>query len=73
MGHFERTFGAGANIDSIIDGYSKDYLRKQRRASHPQARTRNFSSFQEAAEWAKRNLGKSIVPAPGTDEFMIKA
>ena len=73
MGDFERTFGASADIDSIIDGYSRDYLREQRQASRPQARTKNFSSFQEAAEWAKRNPGRSIVRAPGTDEFIIKA
>lgn len=29
MGDFERTFGAGANLDSIIDGYSREYRREQ--------------------------------------------
>ncbi len=72
MGDFEDTFGAGANLDSIIDCYSRDYLREQRRPSRPQPRNNNFLSFQDAAEWAKKNPGKSIVRVPGTDEFMIK-
>lgn len=72
MGDFERTFGAGANADSIIDHYSKAYSRMTRRDAGLQSRAKNFSSFQDAAAWAKRNPGRSIVRVPGTDEFMIK-
>jgi len=30
MGDFERTFGAGANLDSIIGGFNRDHFREQR-------------------------------------------
>lgn len=72
MGDFERTFGAGANIESIMDGYSRDYKREQRGAYRAEPKSKTFSSFSEAAAWAKSNPGKIIVRVPGTDEFMVK-
>ena len=79
MGDFERTFGAGANLDSIIDGYSREYRREQRSSgsfSRPKptdADTKTFSSFQEAMSWAKSNPGKIITRIPGQEGFMVKS
>ncbi|WP_339934707.1 hypothetical protein [Vreelandella glaciei] len=85
MGDFERTFGAGANIESIIDGINRDYFREQRKGarSHSgsarggepklhQSGKQHFTSFQEAMAWAKRNPGKSITRSPDGEGFVEK-
>lgn len=69
MGDFERTFGAGADIDQIIEyfnraeGYGRSRYpvqspRNQKKRRNLQERT--FSSFQEASDWAKKNPGATI-------------
>ena len=79
MGDFERTFGAGANLDSIIDGYSREYRREQRSSgsfSKPKPTdtgAKTFPSFQEAMSWAKSNPGQTITRIPGQEGFMVKA
>lgn len=79
MGDFERTFGAGANLDSIIDGYSREYRREQSGSggfSMPKPKhvaPKTFQSFQEAISWAKSNPGQSITRIPGEEGFMVKA
>lgn len=78
MGDFERTFGAGANLDSIINGYSREYRREQNSSvGYPMSKpadtgTKTFSSFQEAVSWAKANPGQAITRIPGQEGFMIK-
>ena len=43
MGDFERTFGAGANLDSIIGGFNRDHFREQRSTrSSSTPRKKNF-------------------------------
>jgi hypothetical protein len=62
MGDFERTFGAGANIDSIISGFDRAHRAEQRHRDH-EARSsskKTFRTFKEAADWAKSNPGKSF-------------
>lgn len=73
MGDFERTFGAGANLDSIIDGFNRDHFREQRaiRSGSTGQRT-TFKTFQEASEWAKNNPGRSFSRIPGKDEFEVR-
>lgn len=81
MGDFERTFGAGANIESIIDGFNMSYFCEQRDTERTMRSRGNkldsqnsqtFSSFQEALAWAKANLGRAITRIPGGDGFMVK-
>lgn len=78
MGDFERTYGAGADIVSIIDGYSRDYLREQRNSSSFSMRVsaetgaKTFLSFREAIIWAKANPGQAIIRIPEGDGFMVK-
>ncbi|MBK3431955.1 MULTISPECIES: hypothetical protein [Pseudomonas] len=79
MGDFERTFGAGANLDSIIDGYNRDYRREQRssggfsKSRIDDKATKTFPSFQEAMSWAKANPGQVITRIPGQEGFMVKS
>ena len=54
MGDFEDVFGAGADADSIVDGYSKAY----NRASHV-----------EKANWFGRASAEKIEIAIAKDEF----
>lgn len=73
MGDFERTFGAGADLDSIIDGFNRDHFREQRQSNNrPAARKQTFKTFREASAWAKNNPGRSFGRVPGTDEFEPK-
>ena len=74
MGDFERTFGAGANVDSIIDGFNRDYLHEQRQSQREYHSTskRKFSSFQEALAWSKKNPGKTITRSPDGIGFIKK-
>ena len=70
MGDFERTFGAGADFDSIINGYNREYLQEGReRKTSPK---KVFSSFKEATAWAKANPGKSIIRAHNSEGFIEK-
>ncbi|WP_242879216.1 hypothetical protein [Stenotrophomonas maltophilia] len=73
MGDFERTFGAGANLDSIIGGFNRDHFREQRSTrSSSTPRKKTFKTFREASAWAKNNPGRSFGRVPGTDEFEPK-
>lgn len=78
MGDFERTFGAGANLDSIIDGYSREYRREQKssiaysKSPPTDTGTKTFLSYQEALSWAKANPGQAITRIPGQEGFMVK-
>ena len=56
MGDFEDVFGAGADADSIIDGYSNDY----NRANHV-----------EKANWFGNASAEKIEAAIAKDEFDI--
>lgn len=79
MGDFERTFGAGADLDSIIGGYNREYRQEQRSSggfSKPKSSdtsSKTFSSFQEAVSWAKANPGQAITRIPGQEGFMVKS
>lgn len=70
MGDFERTFGAGANFDAIINGYNREYLQEvgEKKTSSKMA----FASFKDAVAWAKSNPGKSIMRAPDGQGFIEK-
>lgn len=70
MGDFERTFGAGADFDAIINGYNREYLQEGREKKAKSKRV--FSSFREAADWAKANPGKSIMRASDGEGFIEK-
>lgn len=73
MGDFERTFGAGANLDSIIGGFNRDHFREQRSTrSSSTPRKRTFKTFREASDWAKKNPGRSFSRVSGQDEFESK-
>ncbi len=41
MGNFERTFGAGAKVESIIDGINRDYFREQRKGAGSHSGAKN--------------------------------
>lgn len=71
MGDFERTFGAGADVVSIIDGYSRSYIREQRqnRFKASQAK-KTFDTFEEASDWSKRNNGKMFTRSPDGNGFI---
>lgn len=45
MGDFERTFGAGADFDRIIDENNSEYFREDRRKTKNSKK--KFSSFQD--------------------------
>lgn len=60
MGDFERTFGAGADLDAIIDRFSRDHRAEQHRSQSKVSIKRYFSSFQEACVWAKSHPGKAF-------------
>lgn len=66
MGDFERTFGAGANIDSIINGINRNYFREQRQTRNEKSTSskNTFPSFQAAITWAKENPGRAITRSP---------
>ncbi len=70
MGDFERTFGAGADFDRIIDENNSEYFREDSR------KTKNskekFSSFQDALVSAKANPGKTIIRSPDGVGFIEK-
>lgn len=51
MGDFERTFGAGADFDRIIDKNNREYFREERQKTKNSKK--EFSSFQDALVWAK--------------------
>lgn len=70
MGDFERTFGAGADVVAIINGYNREYLQEERRSRLNSKR--EFNSFKEAVAWAKANPGKCIVRAPDGIGFIEK-
>ncbi|CNI62512.1 Uncharacterised protein [Yersinia pekkanenii] len=70
MGDFERTFGAGADFDGIIDGYNSEYLREERQKTKNSKK--EFSSFQDALVWAKANPGKTIIRSPDGVGFIEK-
>lgn len=70
MGDFERTFGAGADFDRILDGYNSEYLREERQKT--QNSKKEFSSFQDALAWAKANPGKTIIRSPDGVGFIEK-
>jgi ABC-type uncharacterized transport system YnjBCD substrate-binding protein len=70
MGDFERTFGAGADFDRIIDDYNSEYLREERKKT--QNSKKEFSSFQDALAWAKANPGKTIIKSPDGVGFIEK-
>lgn len=55
MGDFERTFGAGADFDRIIDENNSEYFREDRRKTKNSKK--KFSSFQDALVWAKAKEG----------------
>ncbi|MCX8265961.1 hypothetical protein, partial [Escherichia coli] len=70
MGDFERTFGAGADFDRIIDENNSEYFREDRRKT--KKFKKNFSSFQDALVWAKANPGKTIIRSPDGVGFIEK-
>jgi len=74
MGDFERTFGAGANIESIISGFDRDHRAEQRRWDREarSSRKRTFNTFQEAIDWAKSNPGKSFTRSTDGNGFVEK-
>lgn len=74
MGDFERTFGAGADFDAIVSGFSRDYQKEQRQLDREAraATKKSFSSFQEATVWAKNNPGRSFVRCPSGQGFVEK-
>ncbi|WP_143568377.1 hypothetical protein [Stenotrophomonas maltophilia] len=73
MGDFERTFGAGANLDSIIGGFNRSHFREQRATrSSATPGKKTFKTFREACDWAKKNPGRSFSRVPGKDEFEAK-
>ncbi len=69
MGDFERTFGAGADFDRIIDENNSEYFREDRRKTK---NSKKFSSFQDALVWAKANPGKTIIRSPDGVGFIEK-
>ena len=54
MGDFERTFGAGADACSIIDRYSRDFIREQKEEWQKEKRASKFESHYD------RSLGIEI-------------
>jgi len=74
MGDFERIFGAGASIESIINGINSTHVRDrhQQRRENTAPSKHKFSSFQEALAWAKSNPGKTIIRASNGAEFIEK-
>ena len=70
MGDFERTFGAGADFDRIIDENNSEYFREDRRKTKNSKK--KFSSFQDALVWAKANPGKTIIISPDGVWFIEK-
>ena len=65
MGDYERTFGAGANIDGIIEGFNRNFLNElQTHGNADLFIPKHFFSFQEASTWAKSNPGSSIRKSP---------
>jgi len=71
MGDFERIFGVGANIDSIIDGINDDYFRggDEDDVELPIM----FDTFKEALEWAKQNVGGIITHDSNMGCFIVKS
>ena len=61
MGDFERTYGAGADFDRIIDENNSEYFRDERQKAK---KFEKEFSFQDALVWAKANPGKTIVRSP---------
>jgi len=62
MGDFERTFGAGANIESIIDGINRDYFRDGDADDEDEddyTPDPHFTTYEEALTWAKSNPGEA--------------
>ncbi|EJC0159876.1 TPA: hypothetical protein NWA23_004187 [Escherichia coli] len=70
MGDFERTYGAGADFDRIIDENNSEYFREERQKAKNSKK--EFSSFQDALAWAKANPGKTIVRSPDGVGFIEK-
>jgi hypothetical protein len=71
MGDFERTFGAGADAASIIDGYSRASIREQRQNRFNERYAKKvFATFEEASDWSKNNSGKMFMRAPNGNGFI---
>ena len=60
-GDFERTYGAGADFDRIIDENNSEYFRDERQKAK---NSKKNSSFKMLWFWAKANPGKTIVRSP---------
>jgi hypothetical protein len=57
MGDFERIFGAGKSVESMIDGINQEYFHEALINNSK----RTFKSYKEASEWARKNPGKVII------------
>lgn len=74
MSDFERTFGAGADVTSIIDGFNRSFLRDQEESFNEdkQLQKQWFPTFQLANAWLKQNPGRVITRSPDGDGFIEK-
>ena len=70
MGDFERTYGAGADFDRIIDENNSEYFRDERQKAKNSKK--NSLLFKMLWFWAKANPGKTIVRSPDGVGFIEK-
>lgn len=72
MSEFENIFGAGANINRVIDSINRSNRAEQseREREVRPSRGNSFDTFKEACAWAKNNPGKSITRSPGGAGFV---
>ncbi len=71
MSDFERIFGVGANIESVIDGINNEYFRGDDQDDFELPI--KFDSYKEALEWAKQNVGGIITHDSNYGCFIVKS
>jgi hypothetical protein len=66
MGDFERTFGAGADVDAIIDGFSAAAARESEREEEVLESGRDLPRARSFFELTGQHWHPARIPAPGS-------
>ena len=71
MSDFERIFGAGASMEKIIDSIDRNNQLEKREKEVISDRNskKKFNTFQEPADWTKRNSEQIITRPPDGNRF----
>lgn len=69
MGDFEDVFGAGADADDIIDGYSRDYIREQAALKRAAKRKPFPSTNIDIEDWRASMSARGYIKGPRFNSY----